>query len=358
MFAVAYGQRVRAGRAREVVEAQAQHDGAADPPGRPHPARDAVDEPDERRVELGERRRPAAERALRADRPAAAPRLHRPRDRGCAPARGGAGRRRGPSSATSAVSPSCATSPTVVIPRSCSLLAVTGPTPHSRSTGSGWRNASSPSGGTTSRPSGLATPLATLARNFVRATPTVIGSPTRSRTSRRSRAAISVGVPETRCSPRTSRNASSIDMPLDERRRVVEDPEHGLARLGVGRHARRDDDRLRAETARAPAAHRGADAERLGLVAGGEHDPAADDHRPAAQPRIVALLDRGEERVEVGVQDRRLARTYVRTGQPSSRVIAGSQRRKPPRKAFVFAPRRTFSGSSESFFAFPPPSTT
>ena len=34
-----------------------------------------------------------------------------------------------------------------------------------------------------SRPSGLATPLATLARNFVRATPTVIGRPTRSRTS-------------------------------------------------------------------------------------------------------------------------------------------------------------------------------
>jgi hypothetical protein len=65
----------------------------------------------------------------------------------------------------------------------------------------------------TSRPSGLATPLATLARNFVRATPTVIGRPTRSRTSRRSRIAISMGVPEIRLSPRTSRNASSIDSP-------------------------------------------------------------------------------------------------------------------------------------------------
>ena len=37
---------------------------------------------------------------------------------------------------------------------------------------------SSPSGSTTSRPSGLPTPLATFARNFVRATPTVIGRPT------------------------------------------------------------------------------------------------------------------------------------------------------------------------------------
>ena len=65
----------------------------------------------------------------------------------------------------------------------------------------------------TSSPSGLATPLATLARNFVRATPTVIGRPTLASTSRRSRAAISAGVPAIRRSPPTSRNASSIDSP-------------------------------------------------------------------------------------------------------------------------------------------------
>ena len=57
------------------------------------------------------------------------------------------------------------------------------------------------------------TPLATLARNFVLATPTVMGKPTRSRTSRRSRSAISTGVPEIRFMPRTSRNASSIESP-------------------------------------------------------------------------------------------------------------------------------------------------
>ncbi len=118
-----------------------------------------------------------------------------------------------PSIETSTASGSSATWLTVSIPRSRSRRAVTGPTPQSRSTGSGCRNASSRSGGTTSSPSGLATPLATLARNFVRATPTVIGSPTRSRTSRRSRTAISTGVPTLRSIPRTSRNASSIERP-------------------------------------------------------------------------------------------------------------------------------------------------
>jgi hypothetical protein len=67
--------------------------------------------------------------------------------------------------------------------------------------------------GTTSSPSGLATPLATLARNFVLATPTVIGTPTRSRTSRRRRSAISGGVPLMCARPRASRNASSIESP-------------------------------------------------------------------------------------------------------------------------------------------------
>jgi hypothetical protein len=52
-----------------------------------------------------------------------------------------------------------------------------------------------------------------LARNFVVATPTLSGRPIRSRTSRRSRAAISVGEPEIRSRPLTSRNASSIDRP-------------------------------------------------------------------------------------------------------------------------------------------------
>jgi hypothetical protein len=48
---------------------------------------------------------------------------------------------------------------------------------------------------------------------LVEATPTVIGSPTCSRTSPRSLTAICSGVPAIRRIPRTSRNASSIEMP-------------------------------------------------------------------------------------------------------------------------------------------------
>ena len=97
------------------------------------------------------------------------------------------------------------------MPCACSFSAVFTPTPQSRRTGSGCRNASSRSGGTSSSPSGLASWLATLARNLVRAMPTVMGSPTRSRTCARSRAAISTGVPDTRHRPDTSRKASSTD---------------------------------------------------------------------------------------------------------------------------------------------------
>ncbi len=90
---------------------------------------------------------------------------------------------------------------------------MTGPTPHSRSTGSGCRNSSSFPAGTTSSPSGFATALATLARCLVVATPTVIGNPTSSRTRVRNRSAICSGEPAIRRMPRTSRNASSIEMP-------------------------------------------------------------------------------------------------------------------------------------------------
>ena len=71
-----------------------------------------------------------------------------------------------------------------------------------------------------------------------------------------------------------------------------------------------------------PAAHRRPHAVRLGLVARREHDPAADDHRAAAQARVVALLDRREERVRVGVQDRPHSRhehMFAEPGVPTLR---------------------------------------
>ena len=94
---------------------------------------------------------------------------------------------------------------------------------------------------------------------------------------------------------------------LDERGGVLEDSVERLARLRIGGHARRHDDRLGAETSRPGAAHGRAHAPSLGLVARGEHDAPADDHGAATEARVVPLLDRGEERIGVGVQDRGLA---------------------------------------------------
>jgi hypothetical protein len=50
------------------------------------------------------------------------------------------------------------------------------------------------------------------------------------------------------------------------------------------------------------------DAAGLRLVACGQHDPGADDDGPAAEARIVTLLDRRVEGVDIGVEDRRLDR--------------------------------------------------
>lgn len=192
------------------------------------------------------------------------------------------------------------------MPWSCSLAVVLGPTPHKRCTGRGCRKSSSASGETTSSPSGFATPLATLARNFVRATPTVIASPTSDFTLTRSRAAMSAGDPASRPRPPTSRNASSIDI-ASTSGVVCRNTSNTALLAQVGPHSGRHDDRLRAQSTRPFAAHRGPHAPGLGLVARGQHHAAADDHRPPAERGVVPLLDRGVERVEVGVQDRRRA---------------------------------------------------
>ena len=102
---------------------------------------------------------------------------------------------------------------------------------------------------------------------------------------------------------------------LDERRRPLEDREDGLARLDVGIEAGRHDDGVRAQRARLGATHGRPHAVGLRLVARSEHDPAADEHRASAQRGVVALLDRGVEAVEVGVQDlpHQAHDSYVRT---------------------------------------------
>ena len=91
---------------------------------------------------------------------------------------------------------------------------------------------------------------------------------------------------------------------FDERRRVVEHLEHRLAGGGVGGQVRFDEDGVGAQAPGDRPAHRRAHAVRPRLVAGAHHHADADDHRAAAQLGVVALLHRGEEGIEVGVEDR------------------------------------------------------
>ena len=103
-------------------------------------------------------------------------------------------------------------SPIVRIARRPSTWPVFSPTPHRRPTGSGSRNAITPSAGTTSRPSGLQPSEASLATNFVDATPTEHVTPTSRSTSARIFAAIADGGPNREVAPPTSRKASSSEI--------------------------------------------------------------------------------------------------------------------------------------------------
>lgn len=86
-------------------------------------------------------------------------------------------------------------------------------------------------------------------------------------------------------SPREPAQAVHVEKRLvdgqafDQRGGVAEDLEHGRAGLRVSRHPRADHDCVGAERLGLAAPHGGADTESAGLVAGGEHDPAADDDR-------------------------------------------------------------------------------
>ena len=86
-------KRVRARRPREVVEANAEHDRPADAMRLPHAAGDALDKPDQDRVDLLARAAGSAEGALRPDRSRACRPDARDAGRGCERARADAGRR-------------------------------------------------------------------------------------------------------------------------------------------------------------------------------------------------------------------------------------------------------------------------
>ena len=297
-------QRLRARGAREVVEAQAQDHRSADALRRAQAAADPVDERDQRRVQrLGRLRAAAAHRPLATDRAPAHAGRHPPR---VAVVRQGVQltARALPDEPDQRRLRELRHLPDRRDPARVQLARGDLADAPQRLDRQRMQERELASGGTTSSPSGFATPDATLARNFVRATPTVIGSPTFSRTrdTQTSR--------DLRRRARDPPHSAHVDerlvdrQPLHQRRRVLEDREHVLAGLRVGLEARRHDDGLRAQALGRPAAHRGLDPEGLRLVGRGQDHPAPDDHRLAQQPRVVALLDGREERVEVGVENR------------------------------------------------------
>ena len=101
----------------------------------------------------------------------------------------------------------------------------------------------------------------------------------------------------------TSRNASSTEPGSTSGREAAEDLEQPRRRLLVGLGAVAGHEHLGPAALDLAQRHTGVDAERAGLVGRARDDLVGHDHRPAAQRGVVALLDRGEERVGVGVQD-------------------------------------------------------
>ncbi len=99
----------------------------------------------------------------------------------------------------------------VPMPTRRSASSVTRPTPHSRETGRGARNAATPPGGTSTRPSGLPRSVAIFAASFTSAIPAETASPQLARTSALIARAMSAPAPWSARLAVTSRNASSRD---------------------------------------------------------------------------------------------------------------------------------------------------
>ncbi len=97
------------------------------------------------------------------------------------------------------------------MPRARSFFAVTGPTPHSASTGNCWRNGSTRSGPITVSPSGFFQPDAIFARNLLGATPADAVRPVSARMRAFSLRATDVASGSPHAFSVTSRYASSSD---------------------------------------------------------------------------------------------------------------------------------------------------
>ncbi len=157
----------------------------------------------------------------------------------------------GPSSETRAGSPMRATSATVVMPRSFSFSDVTGPTPHSRPTGSGWRKASSPVGRDLEQAVGLGDAAGHLGQELG------AGDAHRDRQPDLVPDAGAQLLGDGDRRPGDAPQPAHVEeglvdgQPLDQRGRGAEHVEHRPARGGVGRHVGTHDHRVGAQ-ARAP----------------------------------------------------------------------------------------------------------
>src|SRR5262245_46883777 len=90
---------------------------------------------------------------------------------------------------------------------------------------------------------------------------------------------------------------------LDEGREIVQHLDDGIAQPLVLLEMATDKDQLRTELTRPPSRHAAVDAERLGFIRSGKHDPGADGDGLAAQGRVEQLLDRSIEGIQVRMED-------------------------------------------------------
>ena len=304
-----------------------------DPAGRSHAAGDAVDQRRRATASISSRRpRRAAQGPLRTDRAAAAADLHAAGVAVVGERVEVAAGRPARASTPAPASGSCATSPTVAMPRSRSLAAVTGPTPHSRSTGSGWRNDSSLVGRDHEQAVGLGHAARHLGEELRagHADGDRAGRPARGRraaAARRSRWACptpAAGRPRRGRPRRSTAPRPAAWCPRTPRT----PPCWPRSRPTCGARPRRPGD-----TAAAPGAPPIArsDAEGPGLVAGRQHharrrrSPAgpADEDRRAARPR------RRRRRGRRAGSWRHRTRTHVRIRVRASRRVGGWRRSVP-----------------------------
>ena len=298
-------QGVRPGGAGEVVEAHPDHDRAADPLGLAQPAAHAIDERDERGVDLGRRTAAQPERALRPDRAAPPPDGDRPRvavvgQRVQVPPRPRPEHRH--ERALLELGDLADGEHAALVQLRRRHLAHAPELLHRQRV----QEAELALGRDVEQAVGLRDPARHLGQELGAGRPDGDGEP--------DLVAHRGPQPDPDLDRRAAHLPEAADVEerlvdrdaFDERRRVVEDREDGPAGLDVGLEPWRHDDRLRAQLASLATAHGRAHAERLGLVAGGQDHAGADDHRAPPQLGVVALLDRRVERVQVGMQDHEL----------------------------------------------------